>query len=67
MAQEIDPRMQYEPRETYDETTGWVGWIIFAGTMMIIGGSLNALQAWSQPCRSHRDPAVGDPRERNGM
>jgi len=44
MAQEIDPQAQYEPRETYDEPTGWVGWIIFAGTMMIIGGSLNALQ-----------------------
>lgn len=44
MAQEIDPQTQYEPRGTYDETTGWVGWIIFAGTMMIIGGSLNALQ-----------------------
>jgi len=43
MAQETDPQTRYEPRETYDETTGWVGWIIFAGTMMIIGGSLNAL------------------------
>jgi hypothetical protein len=26
-----------------DEPTGWVGWIFFAGTLMIIGGSLNAL------------------------
>jgi hypothetical protein len=33
-------------QETYDrranEPTGWVGWIFFAGTMMIIGGLLNA-------------------------
>jgi len=28
--------------QTYEETTGWVGWGIFAATMMIIGGSLNA-------------------------
>jgi hypothetical protein len=28
--------------ETYEETTGWVGWGIFAATMMIIGGTLNA-------------------------
>lgn len=27
---------------TYEETTGWVGWSIFAATMMIIGGGLNA-------------------------
>ncbi len=26
---------------TYDERTGWTGWISFAGVMMIIGGSLN--------------------------
>jgi hypothetical protein len=25
------------------ETTGWVGWGVFAATMMIIGGSLNAM------------------------
>lgn len=30
--------------QRYEETaTGWVGWNIFAATMMIIGGSLNAL------------------------
>lgn len=29
--------------QTYEETTGWVGWGIFAATMMIIGGMLNAL------------------------
>ncbi|MGH9210967.1 MAG: DUF7144 family membrane protein [Acidimicrobiales bacterium] len=28
--------------QTYEETTGWVGWGVFAATMMIIGGSLNA-------------------------
>jgi len=28
--------------EMYQETTGWVGWGIFAATMMIIGGGLNA-------------------------
>jgi hypothetical protein len=31
--------------QTYDEspkTTGWVGWGVFAATMMIIGGALNA-------------------------
>lgn len=28
---------------TYEETTGWVGWGLFAATMMIIGGALNAL------------------------
>lgn len=29
--------------EMYEETTGWVGWGLFAATMMIIGGALNAL------------------------
>ena len=30
---------------SYDtnQTTGWVGWIFFAGTMMVIGGILNAI------------------------
>jgi hypothetical protein len=28
---------------SYDEPTGWVGWIAFAATMMIIGGALNML------------------------
>jgi hypothetical protein len=27
---------------THDERTGWVGWIVFAATMMIVGGTLNA-------------------------
>lgn len=34
------------PRYGYDDTartTGWVGWAVFAATMMIIGGSLNAI------------------------
>jgi hypothetical protein len=25
------------------EVTGWVGWIVFAGTMMIVGGVLNVV------------------------
>jgi hypothetical protein len=29
--------------EQRSETTGWVGWIFFAGFMMIIAGSLNAI------------------------
>ena len=28
--------------EMYEETSGWVGWGLFAATMMIIGGGLNA-------------------------
>jgi uncharacterized membrane protein len=32
-----------EARVSYDERTGWNGWIVFAGVMMIISGSLNAL------------------------
>jgi hypothetical protein len=28
---------------SYDEPTGWTGWITFAGVMLIIGGSLNLL------------------------
>jgi hypothetical protein len=34
------------PEQTYQErpeTTGWVGWGVFAATIMIIGGSLNAM------------------------
>ncbi len=29
------------PASSYDEPTGWTGWIAFAGVMLIIGGSLN--------------------------
>ncbi len=36
MAQHMEERQVAEP-------TGWVGWIVFAGTMMIISGSLNAM------------------------
>ena len=28
---------------SYDEPTGWTGWITFAGVMLIIGGSVNLL------------------------
>ncbi|HZO66414.1 MAG TPA: hypothetical protein VFB74_15540 [Kribbellaceae bacterium] len=28
-------------RSSYDEPTGWTGWISFAGVMLIIGGSFN--------------------------
>ncbi len=41
MARETFPGEAYRD-ETYDQRTGWTGWIIFAGTMMIIGGALNA-------------------------
>lgn len=30
--------------ESYDDSYGWTGWIVFAATLMIIGGSLNFLQ-----------------------
>jgi hypothetical protein len=26
---------------SYDEPTGWTGWVVFAGVMMVIGGGLN--------------------------
>lgn len=29
--------------DTTTETTGWVGWIAFAGVMMIIGGTLSTI------------------------
>jgi len=29
--------------QRYDTRTGWTGWIVFAATMMMIGGSLNML------------------------
>jgi hypothetical protein len=32
-----------EQRDTTYETTGWVGWIYFAGVMLVIGGSLNLI------------------------
>jgi hypothetical protein len=30
-----------EPRGAYHERTGWTGWIVFAGVMVIIAGCLN--------------------------
>jgi hypothetical protein len=35
-----------EPSETYREPTGWVGWIFFAATLMIIAGILNAIDGF---------------------
>jgi hypothetical protein len=32
------------PSETYREPTGWVGWIFFAAVLMILAGTLNAIQ-----------------------
>jgi hypothetical protein len=32
------------PGERYREPTGWVGWIFFAAVLMIIAGSMNAIQ-----------------------
>jgi hypothetical protein len=29
-----------------NETTGWTGWVVFAGVMMVIGGALWALQGF---------------------
>jgi uncharacterized membrane protein len=31
------------PSDTYRERTGWVGWIFFAATLMVISGTLNAI------------------------
>jgi hypothetical protein len=33
----------YETAEPYAEPSGWAGWVVFAGIMMIIGGSLNII------------------------
>jgi hypothetical protein len=33
----------WQASEEVTQATGWVGWSIFAATMMIIGGGLNAL------------------------
>jgi hypothetical protein len=35
-------QQNYAPDAYEEQRTGWVGWIVFAGTMMIIGGTLNA-------------------------
>lgn len=34
------------PEDYSDEPTGWTGWIVFAATMMIIVGGLNAFQGF---------------------
>ena len=34
------------PGESYREPTGWVGWIYFAAVLMIIAGSMNAIQGF---------------------
>ncbi len=32
----------YEPTTTeYSRRTGWTGWVVFAGVMMVLGGALN--------------------------
>ena len=35
---------EYPARGYADEPTGWVGWIIFAGTMLVILGIFHAIQ-----------------------
>jgi hypothetical protein len=32
-----------DEQRTAEEPSGWVGWIYFAGTMLVIGGSLNLM------------------------
>jgi hypothetical protein len=34
-------RDEHMSESSYDQSTGWTGWIGFAGVMMIIGGCLN--------------------------
>ena len=44
MASEMNQQPAYATPDDYDTgRTGWTGWIVFAGVMMIISGSLNAL------------------------
>jgi hypothetical protein len=43
MSRTMDPGADVPGLSSYDERTGWTGWITFAGVMMIIGGSLNLL------------------------
>lgn len=33
-------------RSTYSEPTGWVGWIVFAGVMMLMLGTFHAIQGF---------------------
>ena len=44
MASDMSQQPGYATSDGYDTgRTGWTGWIAFAGVMMIIAGSLNAL------------------------
>ena len=43
MAQLYDPPRDAASPAYPDERTGWTGWIAFAGTMMVIAGSLQAI------------------------
>jgi hypothetical protein len=45
MAETYQPRAAYQQAggETHPERTGWVGWIYFASALMIIAGTLNAI------------------------
>ena len=44
MASQMNQQPAYATPDDYDSgRTGWTGWIAFAGVMMIIAGSLNAL------------------------
>jgi hypothetical protein len=44
MASEMNQQPAYVMGDDYDSgRTGWTGWIAFAGVMMVIAGSLNAL------------------------
>lgn len=41
MSRTMEPDAQLSGLSSYDEPTGWTGWIAFAGVMMVIGGCLN--------------------------
>ncbi len=44
MASQMNQQPAYATPDDYDSgRTGWTGWIAFAGVMMVIAGSLNAL------------------------
>jgi hypothetical protein len=44
MTDDTDQQTGYTTTGTYEtEQSGWTGWIAFAGIMMIVAGSLNAL------------------------
>ena len=37
---------QYAPKQEPPPTTGWVGWIVFAATLMIITGAFQAIEGF---------------------